>query len=170
MSAELLSPVMKPLPTMLVLQLEQMKQSLCQCLPSNEIKRVPPIPDSNEQLVLTLPVPATQIKNKLHHVNNNFSSAGVSGQTLLNKNAEKTENKRSRDVLVVRMTTCDGLGAGSAPLAEQFTEAVCTVGLVIPGGESLSGQGLLAVGAGEALPVPGVVPVGHPALCDHLKH
>ena len=24
------------------------------------------------------------------------------------------------------------------------------------------------MGAGEALPVPGVVPVGHPTLCDHL--
>ena len=80
------------------------------------------------------------------------------------------KTKRSRDVLVERMTTCDGFAAGGAPLAEQFTEAVCTVGLVVPGGEPLSGQGLLAVGAGEALPVPGVVPVCDPALCDHLKH
>ena len=40
--------VINPFPTMLVLQLEQMKQSLCQWRPSNEINRVPPIPDSNE--------------------------------------------------------------------------------------------------------------------------
>ena len=73
---------------MLVLQLEQMKQSLCQCLPSNEIKRVPPIPDSNEQLVLTLNSPATRIKNKLHNDKNHSSSAGV---TLHNKNAEKNK-------------------------------------------------------------------------------
>ena len=59
--------------------------------------------------------------------------------------------------------TCDRLAAGGAPLAEQLPEAVRTVRFVIPGGESLSGEGLLAVGAGEALPVPGVVAVGYPA-------
>jgi len=36
--------VMKPRPTSEVLQPAQMKQSLCQCLSSNEMKRVPPIP------------------------------------------------------------------------------------------------------------------------------
>ena len=43
--------VMNPLPTMLALQLEQMKQSLCQCLPSKLMKRVPPIPDTGWPLV-----------------------------------------------------------------------------------------------------------------------
>jgi hypothetical protein len=38
----------------------------------------------------------------------------------------------------------------------------------LPGGKTLAGQGLLAVGAGEALPVPGVIPVGHSPLGDHL--
>lgn len=38
------SSVMKPRPTSDVLQLAQMKQSLCQCRSSNEMKRVPPIP------------------------------------------------------------------------------------------------------------------------------
>lgn len=38
------SSVIKPRPTSDVLQLAQMKQSLCQCRSSNEIKRVPPIP------------------------------------------------------------------------------------------------------------------------------
>ena len=36
--------VMNPLPTMDVLHDEQRKQSLCQCRPSNEMKRVPPMP------------------------------------------------------------------------------------------------------------------------------
>jgi hypothetical protein len=36
--------VMNPLPTIEHLQEEQTKQSLCQCLPSNEINLVPPIP------------------------------------------------------------------------------------------------------------------------------
>ena len=40
--------VMKPLPTMEVLQEEQRKQSLCQCRPSNEMKRVPPMPASRQ--------------------------------------------------------------------------------------------------------------------------
>jgi len=63
---------------------------------------------------------------------------------------------------------CDRLVTGSAPLGEQLSKTVSTVRLVIPGGESLAGEGLLAVGAGEALPVPGVAPVGHSALGDHL--
>lgn len=36
--------VMKPRPTSEVWHIPQMKQSLCQCLSSNEMKRVPPIP------------------------------------------------------------------------------------------------------------------------------
>lgn len=36
--------VIKPLPTIDVLQEEQTKQLLCQCRPSNEMNRVPPIP------------------------------------------------------------------------------------------------------------------------------
>lgn len=36
--------VMKPLPTRLVRQFAQKKQSLCQCLSSNEMNLVPPIP------------------------------------------------------------------------------------------------------------------------------
>lgn len=38
------SSVMKPRPTSDVLQIAQMKQSLCQWRSSNEMKRVPPIP------------------------------------------------------------------------------------------------------------------------------
>jgi len=62
----------------------------------------------------------------------------------------------------------DGFAAGGAPLREQLAEAVRTVRLVIPGGESLSSKGLLAVGAGEAFPMPGVVAVGYSSLRDHL--
>jgi len=63
---------------------------------------------------------------------------------------------------------CDRLAAGGAPLGEQLPEAVSAVRLVITRGEPLSCQGLLAVRAGEALPVPGVVTVGHPSLGDYL--
>ena len=68
----------------------------------------------------------------------------------------------------MRCFTCNWFAAGSASLAEELPEAVGTVRLVVPGGEPLAGQGLLTVGAGETLPVPGIVPVGHSALGDHL--
>ena len=64
--------------------------------------------------------------------------------------------------------TCDRFAAGCTSLAEELPEAVSTVRLVVPGGEPLAGQGLLTVGAGETLPVPGLVPVGHSTLGDHL--
>jgi len=62
----------------------------------------------------------------------------------------------------------DGFAASCAPLGEQLAETIRTVRLVIAGGEPLPCQGLLAVCAGEALPVPGIVPVGHSTLGDHL--
>jgi len=62
----------------------------------------------------------------------------------------------------------DGFAAGCATLREELAEAIRTVRLVIPGGEPLSGKGLLAVGAGEAFPMPGVVAVSHSSLRDHL--
>lgn len=40
--------VMKPFPTRLVWHCAQMKQSLCQCRSSNEMKRVPPMPGMNK--------------------------------------------------------------------------------------------------------------------------
>ena len=72
--------------------------------------------------------------------------------------------KECGDILL----TCNWFTAGCAPLAEELPKAVSAVRLVVPGGEPLAGQGLLTVSAGEALPVPGVVPVGHSALGDHL--
>ena len=66
------------------------------------------------------------------------------------------------------LVTCNWFTAGCASLAEELPEAVSTVGFVIPGCEPLTSQGLLTMGTGEALPVPGVVPVGHSALGDHL--
>jgi len=62
----------------------------------------------------------------------------------------------------------DGFAAGRATLREELAEAIRTVRLVIPGGEPLSGKGLLAVGAGEAFPMPGVVAVSDTSLRDHL--
>ena len=65
--------------------------------------------------------------------------------------------------------TCDGLLARRAALGEQFPEAVGAIWLVLPRCEPLPCEGLVAVGAGEALAVPGVVAVGHAALGDHLQ-
>ena len=42
--------VMKPLPTRELPHVAQMKQSLCQCRSSNEINRVPPMPDGRGQM------------------------------------------------------------------------------------------------------------------------
>ena len=75
--------VMNPFPTMLVLQLEQMKQSLCQCLPSNEIKRVPPIPDSNERLLLTIDSPPASQQQELKQPASHFDT-GHSTDLILN--------------------------------------------------------------------------------------
>jgi len=62
----------------------------------------------------------------------------------------------------------DGLDAGRAPLGEQLAEAVSAVRLLVAGGEALSRQRGVAVGAGEALPVPGLVLVGYTAGGDNL--
>ena len=64
--------------------------------------------------------------------------------------------------------TCYRLGACVAPLGEELGEAVRAVGELLPRGEPLARQRLGAVGAGEALSVPGVVSISHPACCDHL--
>jgi len=62
----------------------------------------------------------------------------------------------------------DRLTAGRAALAEQLTKAVGAVGLVVTRRESLPCQGLLAMGAGKALPMPRIVAVGNTPLGDHL--
>merc|ERR1719402_159778 len=64
--------------------------------------------------------------------------------------------------------TSDGFAAGRAALGEQLPEAVGAVRLVVPGGEPLAGQRLLAVGAREALAKPRLVAVRHAALGYHL--
>ena len=50
-----------------------------------------------------------------------------------------------------------------------LTTVVETTWQGVPGCEPLSGEGLDAMGACEALPVPGLVTVGHTALGDHLE-
>lgn len=62
----------------------------------------------------------------------------------------------------------DGGGAGGTLLGIKAAEAVEAVGKVIPGGEPLARQLLLAAGAQEAVLVPGLVAVGHPAGGDGL--
>ena len=67
------------------------------------------------------------------------------------------------------MFTGDGLGASAALLGEQFPVAVRAVGLVVLGRELLLGQLLVTLGTSEALPVPGLVLVGHAPLVNHLS-
>lgn len=67
------------------------------------------------------------------------------------------------------MFTGDGLGASAALLGEQFPVAVRAVGLVVLGRELLLSQLLVTLGTGEALPVPGLVLVGHAPLVNHLS-
>lgn len=64
--------------------------------------------------------------------------------------------------------TCDGLGARSAALGEQFPEALGAVGLLVARSEPLAGERRVAVRAREALAVPWLVLVRHAALCDYL--
>lgn len=55
-------------------------------------------------------------------------------------------------------------------LGKQVAEAVEAVGEVVPRGEPLPGQLLLAADANEALLVPRLVPVVHSSGGDGLKH
>jgi len=64
---------------------------------------------------------------------------------------------------------CKRLSTGSTSLREKFTKAISAVVLVISGCKSLSSQRFLAVCTGEALSVPGIIPVGHTSLGDHLS-
>lgn len=61
----------------------------------------------------------------------------------------------------------DGLGAATALLGEEVAEALGAVRLVLAGGELVTGQHLAAVGAGEAVTVPGGSLVGDASLVDH---
>lgn len=67
-----------------------------------------------------------------------------------------------------RRRTADRGGAGSTFLGKQVAEAVEAVGEVIPGGEPLAHQLLLAPDADEALLMPRLVPVVHPSGGDGL--
>jgi len=62
----------------------------------------------------------------------------------------------------------DGLVACEAPLGKQLAEAFSAIRLLVAGGEALAGQALGAVGAGEALPMPGLVLIGDASASDHL--
>jgi hypothetical protein len=78
----------------------------------------------------------------------------------------RINNSKSK---TIKNLTGDGLSTGGTPLGEELSETLCTVGLVIPGGEPLACQGLDTVGAGEALAMPRLVAVSNTTLGDHLK-
>lgn len=66
--------------------------------------------------------------------------------------------------------SADGVGAARALLGVQVAEAAQAVGEVIPRREALPGQLLLAGGAHEALPVPGLLAVSDASRGDGLLH
>lgn len=67
------------------------------------------------------------------------------------------------------LLTSDRFRAGGASLGEQLAEAVGAVRLVVARRESLASQGIVAVTAGEAVSVPRLVLVRHPAASDDLR-
>lgn len=67
-----------------------------------------------------------------------------------------------------RLFTADGSGAIGTFLGKQVAEAVQAVGEVVPRGEPLAGQLLLAPDANEALLMPGLLAVVHPSGGDGL--
>jgi len=64
--------------------------------------------------------------------------------------------------------TSDGFGTCCTSLCKEFSKAISTVWLLIPGGESLSGQAGVTVGATEALPMPGLVAICYTTGLDNL--
>lgn len=65
--------------------------------------------------------------------------------------------------------TADRDGAGGTFLGKQVAEAVEAVSEVVPRGEALADQLILAPDANEALLVPGLVPVVHSSAGDGLE-
>jgi len=64
--------------------------------------------------------------------------------------------------------TGDWFAAAAALFGEQVAETLSTVRLLLARRELLPGENLVAVGAGEALAVPGRVLVRYSAFVDHL--
>lgn len=71
--------------------------------------------------------------------------------------------------MLQRALTADRGGAGGTLLGKQVAEAVEAVGEVVPRGEPLAGQLILAPDANEALLMPGLVPVVHSSAGDGLE-
>lgn len=63
----------------------------------------------------------------------------------------------------------DGLAAGCAAFSEQVAEALSTAGFLVTGREALPSEVLVAMCAGEALAMPGLVLVGYSATLDCLQ-
>lgn len=66
------------------------------------------------------------------------------------------------------MITANGCGAGGTLLGIKVAEAVEAISKVVSRGKPLARQLLLAAGAQEAVLVPWLVTVGHPASGDGL--
>jgi hypothetical protein len=86
----------------------------------------------------------------------------------------RRKNKREKMMMMMiqskleKEQTGNGLGASGAALGEKFSETLGAVRFLVLGSESLAGQRLVAVSAGKALTMPGVVLVSHSASRDDL--
>lgn len=76
----------------------------------------------------------------------------------------KGDELRSSEPLVC---TCDRLRAATALLGKEFAKAIGAVGSLVLGGELLTGEHLVTVGAGEAIAMERSALVGDSSLVDH---
>lgn len=67
------------------------------------------------------------------------------------------------------LLTCYGLHTRGAALGKQLAKALGTVGLLVTASEALPGQRDVAVGASEALAMPGLILIGHATRSDDLS-
>lgn len=146
--------VRKPRPTSDTEHSTQEKHSLCHWRSSKEIYLAPARPAHIKQRYMNGIM--CRLMQDLH----------LSNLTSMSKENCMSECMKT---WAQQWLTGDGLGAAHTLLCIEVAEAFEAVGVVLPGGEALTGQLLLAADAQETLTVPGFVLVGHSTCCYCLK-
>ena len=119
---------MKPFPAIESLQEAQTKHCECQCLPSKEIKRVPPAPENGRLLFNFLAFclhPATKSKQVFVHFFFGFS-----------------------------YLTCDWFTARSASFCKQLPKTIGTIRFIISRSKLLSSKNTSTIGAKKTFSMP----------------
>jgi len=117
-------------------------------------------------------------------VSSKIRLSAIGAQNIIAVGQKALSDKRDRAFLAIKMLIVpmtifegdvlgasksgDGFVALEALFGEEFPEAVGAVRLFLLGGESLSGQRLLAVTASEAVPMVRIILVRHSASGNHL--